>query len=206
MSERQRRSVTAGRLDAAAFDAALERAAERVLAVATDDTAGARVVARVLAAPPIAPGPLLWVPAAALTLLVLAAVLPLREAASPRHRPSGAGAAVVSGAMTVLPADATSDAASPGASAPPADTSMVLAAAATSAAVPSGRRRARPRATEPRVAADDPSTLPLLEVTGALYFAAGDDASGNALAPPPLPVDALALESLEAEALDPRRD
>jgi hypothetical protein len=78
-------------------------------------------------------------------------------------------------------------------------------AAASSAAWPGARRRTRLRAAEPTAVADDPSTVPLLEVTGALRLGA-EDGSGNALAPPPLPVDALALESLDPEALDPRRD
>jgi len=205
MSERPRHPGAVGRLEAAAFDAALERATERLLRASADDSAGARVVARLLVEPQVTGGRLLWVPAAAFALLLAAVALPLRESASPADRSMPVGP-VIAAAATPGPGASQPEAPDArGAAAPQGEPALAFVAAASRVAAPGARRRVRARAVAPSVE-DDASTVPLLEVTGALRFAAGDDASGNPLAPPPLPVDALGLESLDLEALGLRRD
>ncbi|MGD9904595.1 MAG: hypothetical protein AB7U83_14110 [Vicinamibacterales bacterium] len=181
------------RLDAAAFDAMLDRVAERVVVAPADESAGARVVARLRAPRPGSPGHLAWVPVGVAAALAVAMWWPVREPAE----------AVPASPARVAVAAAADDraAAAPGPAAPAAP--QRLAAPPTGA--PAGRRRARSRAPSAPVADDDPSTVPLLVVMGALRLG-GTDGAADPLAPAPLPVDALALESLDPAPLDPWQD
>ncbi len=53
---------------------------------------------------------------------------------------------------------------------------------------------------------EDPSTIPLLDLTGALRLEGLDETVAAGSGPAPLPADALTLETLELPALALRQD
>ena len=190
-------------IDEAAFDALLQQAAERVVASAAADGTGARVVARLRTAPP-RHGVAIGLGGAA--AMACAAVLAMLWLPAPRDvsSPASAGAARPAVSLVTAPADRPAPAGPADVSMPQPDGAVAVVGAAQVLAAPGVRRRQRASVRDVPVPADDPSTVSLLPVTGALQLGRGADESGDALAPPPLPVDALALESLDAAALGPQ--
>ena len=189
-------------LDDAAFDAAVRRVVERTVAAAADDTAGARVVARLLATPTrrLSVAQMLLAPAA----MALVALVLLQE-----PRTTSPVVPVTPGAASQPPIDGAAgiEAPSPGSTAAldhrGADR-RVLVGVSMAAAASSARRRARPRVVAAPLD-DDPSAPPALVASGT---AAGTTPGLIEMtpAPEPLPVDALELVPLDAAALDPGHD
>ena len=191
MSDRQGRGPAAARIDEATFEAALQRVVEQIIDSPADDTAGARVVARLQGVPQRAWGPRpLWLaPAAAAALLAL----------------------VVIGRGGLTPADSPDDSSAlspPGAAgglAPAAEQPVMAGGLAPIARGSAGRGRARAPMPASTPADEDPSTIPLLDLTGALRLEGLDETVAGS-GPAPLPADALTLETLELPALALRED
>jgi hypothetical protein len=180
---------------------------EQIVDSPADDTAGARVVARLQGAP--APAwhlrPL-WPAPAAAAVLLLALVAIGRGALTPSNATDAASdpAPPVAAAHPSEPS-APSPSGADGL-APAAEQPVMARQLAPIARAPAGRGRARPRMRELPPAVDDPSTVPLLELAGALRLEGLDEAVGAGSGPTPLSADALALETLEPPAVAPRQD
>jgi hypothetical protein len=202
MPDGQGRARAARRLDEAIFEAALLRVVEQIVESPADDTAGARVVARLQAMPPRWHLPPLWLAPAAAAVLVAMVVIgrggvPADSARTARE----AATSVAAQASDTSPQAPAGTADAPDTTHEPV---LLIGSAASSVRGSAGRRRARARTPTP--IADDASTVPLLEVTGALLIDGTADAAGTDSDMTPLPVDALALETLDAPGLEPRRD
>jgi hypothetical protein len=190
------------RLDAATFDAALERVVARVVEAPADDTAGGRVVARLRAAPSWHTAvPRVMLAPAAVLLAVAVVVFAQRGPSSSDEmagpvRPDSAAAIAVARSAPVPAAPA--GAADAGDSTREA---RLLLIGATPGATASGARR-RSRARRSTAPVDDGTAVPpidgpqLIDISG--LNAAGDQRPGVIA----LPLDALVLSPLEASDLD----
>jgi hypothetical protein len=190
-------------LDDAAFDAAVRRVVERTVAAAADDTAGARVVARLLDPPTWRLGVAQMLLAPAAMALVALVLLQESRTTSPvvTARPGVASQPPIDGAAGIEAS------ASPGSTAALDNRGAdrrVLVGVSMAAVASSARRRARPRVVAAPLD-DDPSAPTALVVSGT---AAGTPPGLIEMtpAPEPLPVDALELAPLDAAALDPGHD
>jgi hypothetical protein len=187
-------------IDAAVFDAALVRVVERTVGSTAADNAGARVMARLAARRwyPTVPQ-LLAAPAAALLVMVMLWQAP-RSQTPIAPSTAGASPTAPSTAADDVARGAAADAAAlhhRGAD-PRAAIGVAPVAIATSA-----RRRGRPRPGPATV--DDPAdTVPALAVADVAAVSLVE-LSEPTPGPAPLPVDRLALPSIDAAALDAGR-
>jgi hypothetical protein len=185
-------------VDAAAFDAALRRVVERVVAAPADDSAGARVVARLTA--PAAWRPGLVAMLAAPAAVAVAVLLLFVAAPDPRFGPSSDDAPAAAAAPTEAVRTAPANAASP----EPRGADRPMIAGAAPALASSGRRRSRPRVAAVAAPRDgDPVTEPAMT--------SGSTADARVgwyeltLPPDPLPVDRLEIVAIDAAGPDPRQ-
>ena len=203
MREPLTRSGSWRALDAAAFDAAVERVVAGLVAAPADDTAGSRVVARLLAAPsrPTFAPRLLLAPAAllAVVVFVVAQRTPMPDETAGPVRPQSAA-----------PIAATGSAPPPPATPEAADTAdnrrqarLLLIGAAPGALTSGARRRSRVREAAP---VDDGPALPPLGTAPVIDIDALPGAGDQPPGPAPLPVDALELVALDAAEIDPHQD
>ena len=189
-------------LDDVTFDAAVERVVARVIAAPADDTAGARVVARLQATPSWhGQTPRLMLAPAAVLMAVLAVAYLQRTA----HPPVESAAAVRPGQRPVIAAsvaetpDGTADAGDTTRQAP-----VPLIGAAPRALASSARRRSRTGAAAPSV--EQGTSLPPIDTATAIDLDALNDSSGEGAGPRPLPVDALELIVLDPYGAEPRHE
>jgi len=202
MREPVTRAESERRLDAGAFDAAVERVVAGLISAPADDTAGARVIARLLATPSRRGSTprLLLAPAAALLVVLVVAYVqhapysPIQPttAPPPATPPATAANATPTPAGTAEAGDETRDA-------------RLLLIGATPRAVASGaRRRSQAGAATPPV--DQDTALPPIDTAAAIDLGALDDSSEPARGPTPLPVDALELITLDLDGVAPRHE
>ena len=189
-------------LDDVTFDAAVERVVARVIAAPADDTAGARVVARLQATPSWHGQTLRLMLAPAAVLMAVLAVAYLQRTA---HPPVEMSAAVRPGQR---PAIAASVAETPDGTADAGDTTrqapVPLIGAAPRVLGSSARRRSRTGAAARSV--EEGTSLPPIDTATAIDLGALNDSSGEGSGPTPLPVDALELIVLDPDGAEPRHE